>query len=352
MSGGLIHKISNNELIANRDKKLYSDDEKKYIELISIKHDSIVEPIGSFTYKIQKYYSDIDINQTIKIRNNDFKKIAKHFQEIAMDIMNSKYAYFSDLKLGVDPRYTDDRRKVRWTLQEIIRGEKTLQGNIKLRLEDALQMEAPIKLDIIGFMNDRFVEASTFFILEKENEDGTTEFVNIPNDFFERFKEELKREVKKYAYTEPYKLFKSVKRMWSLARVNKDFKMLKRLEPLINSNISLLGQINADIETIEILFNKLRSVPLKDIITTINSIGKRISTITDVYLSEGIIIDYLERIKEMLTKNIGSQEDIKRELMDMHDYILEIMNMETYEYMKKNKLYPIDKEYLPKNTEK
>ncbi len=349
MSGGLIHKISNQDLIANRNPKLYSDDERKYIELISIKHDSLIEPIGSFTYEIQKYPSDIDINQTVKIRNNNFKMIAKHFREIAVNIMKSKLVYFSDLKLGLDIRYPDDRDKfiIRWSIPEIILGYKVLPQNKILKLEDALQMKAPIKLDIIAFTDNRFIEASTFFILEKVNDDGTTEFVNIPADFFERFKDELKREVLKYIQLDTLKYFKAVKRMWSLARVNKDFKMLKRLEPLINSNLSLLGQINADIETLELLFEKASALPIHEMILTINSIGKRLSTIVDIKLDDNFLVDKLDKIKLLLNNYDGDSKKVEEELTKLHDYILNVMNKETSEYMKLHRLLPIPKDYLP-----
>lgn len=346
MPGGLIHNIKNSDLIANRNPKLYTDDERRYIELISIKHDSLIQPIGSFTYKIQKYPSDIDINQTIKIRNNNFKMIANHLKEIAINIMKAKDAYFSDFKMGVDERFLDDRDKfiVRWTIPEIVLGYKVLPGNKILKVEDAMKMISPMKLDVILFNGDRFIEASTFFILEKIKDDGSAEYVNIPKDFFERFQSQLKDEIQKYINS---KIFKSVKRMWSLARVRKDFNMLKVLEPMINSNLSLLSQINADLETLGLILNKANAIPINEMIKTMNSVGKRLSTIADIKLDEAYLVDKIDRIKYLLSNYNGDKIKILENLDLLHNHLLNIINRETTEYMKINELLPIPNDYLP-----
>lgn len=348
MSGGLIHKITNDDLIANRNPKLYSDDERKYIDLISVR-DSIVDPIGSFTYKIQKYPSDIDINQTIKIKNGNFKTIVNQLKRIAVNIMKAKNVYFSDFKAGVDVRYPEDRDKyiLRWTIPEILLGKKVLPGNKIITLEEVLQMKSVLKLDIIVFTDGRFIETSTFFILEKLNDNGTTEFINIPANFFEMFTEELKREVLKYTKPETLKFFKAVKRMWSLARVTKDIKMLKKLEPLINSNLSLVSQINADLETLELLLDKTNDIPIEKIIQTINSIGKRLSTIIDIKLDDNMLANELQKVKDLLSNYNGDKEGIKHIFESIHDYLLNALNSETYKYLKIHKLFPINKKYLP-----
>ncbi len=77
-----------------------------------------------------------------------------------------------------------------------------------------------------------------------------------------------------------------------------------------------------------------------------DSIAKRISTIADIELDEEMIGDEIEDIKEML-KTGEQSENIDERIKEMHDYILEIINKETMEYMKLNGLYPISQEYLP-----
>lgn len=350
MEGGLIHRISNRELLATRDPKYYTEDEKKYIDLLSV-DGSEVQPLGSFTFKIQKYPSDIDINQTIKIRNNNFKVIADNLRNIAMRIMREKNVYFSDLKLGIDNRYPNNKDKfiVRWSISDLINGYKMLPDNKVLTIEDALKMQSVIKLDIIGFTDNRFIEASTFFLLEKIDNDGNITYVNVPADFFDKYIEALKGEVLKYTSEPNIKYFKAVKRMWSLARINKDMKTLKKLEPMINSNLSLLGQINADLETLVLLIEKTQNIPnnkkpYKEIDLTLNSIGKRISTITDIDIDDSFVINKLEKARRLIN---NYDHGIINELEELHDYILSIINAESYLYMTKHKIYPIDKAYLP-----
>lgn len=346
MKGGLIHEVNNKELLGNRDKNLYTEEEKKFISLLRIEHNSILNPIGSFTYKIQKYYSDIDINQIIKIKNDDFDLMIKDLQNIIKKIIFEPLVYFSDFKAGIDNRYPDDRDKyiIRWSIPDILRGYKWLPDNKLLSLKDALKMKSIVKLDIIAFTENRFIEASTFFILEKINENGSSEFINIPNNFFEIFTNQLKEEILKYTKKDSLKYFKTVKRMFSLARVKKDYKMLQKLEPLINSNLSLLGQINADLETIELLYEKAHKLPIKEMLLTMDSISKRLSTIADIKLDYNFLINKLSNIKNSLK---SGDIDISSDVIDIHDYLINVMNKETLQYMKRNKLYPIDKNYLP-----
>lgn len=352
MIGGLIHRISNRELLATRDPKYYTEDEKRYIELLSV-DDSTVQPLGSFTFKVQKYPSDIDINQTVKIRHNNFKIMAQNLRNIAIKLIGMKNVFFSDLKLGIDERYPDDKEKfiIRWTPTDLIKGFKILPHNKVLTIEEALQMKSVIKLDIIGFTDNRFIEASTFFVLEKINDDGSTTFVNIPDDFFEKYIGALKDEVYKYTHEPNIKYFKAVKRMWSLARITKDMATLRKLEPMINSNLSLLGQVNADIETLILLVEKTHHLPtnkkpFEEIGKTLNSIGRRISTITDIDIDDPFVIEKLEAARSLIH---AYDHGIISELEELHDYILSVINDESIKYMKKHKLYPIDKNYLPHN---
>lgn len=360
VKGGIIHKISNADLFANRDTNLYTDDEKKYIELLSVKNDSFVLPIGSFTYKIQKYPSDIDINQTVIIRNNNFGNILNSLKLIVSEIINSPLVYFADFKAGFDDRYEPWDREyyiIRWNPDEILKGFKVLPEGKIITLNEAIQMKGIIKLDIIAYTENRFIEASTFFILQKINPDGSSNYVNVPDDFFSLFVGDLKKEIKKYSSPETLKLFKAVKRMYSLARLRKDITTLKRLAPMIDSNLSLLGQINADIETMGLMLEKIyfNMLPFKELTKTLDSIGKRASTIIDIPLNIKFIANTLSQLKFQFNKlkdipGFKGKSAILPDLIKLHDYFLNVINQQTGYYMKANKLLPINKEYLPSSV--
>lgn len=342
MSGGLINIVDDENLIALRNKNLYTDQEKEFIKLLSIKHDSHVTPIGSFALKIQKYPSDIDINQVVTIKNNNFSRFTEDLKGIVRGINKKPLTYFSDFKAGVDERYPDDKEKfvLRWSPEEILRGYKILPGNKKMTIEEAVSMKGVLKMDIIVYSNGRFIEESTFFILERP--DGS--LINLPDNFYELFVEALKKDIKKYSQPGPdIKLFKSVKRMWSLARLKRDVNMLRKLKPLIVSNLSLLGQINADLETIILLTNKTNKLPKKEINNALDLIGKNISTIADIPLDYDLLTRTILALKECKS---DCKEKIKKYLEQLHDYLLSVINKSALQYMKYINLYPVPLEYV------
>jgi len=339
---GLIGQVSDEDLLKKRNPIAYTDDEKKTIDLLSLK-DALVNPIGSFTFEVQKYPSDIDIDQFIEIKySNDYDLIRK-FKELIINILSDKNTYFSDFKAGLDLRFPNDRDKliVRWTPEEIIAGFKILPGNINLNLLDAMETISPVKLDIIRYVDDRFIEASTFFWLTKKR-DGEIEFINRPDNYEELFEVTLKNEVKKYSSPETFKIFKAVKRMWSLARLKGDIETLKKLQPIIISNLSLLSQINADLETITFLYEKGYNVQESKLKKAIELMIKKISTIADIHLNQDELYNHLLNI--ITNKDI---EDKIHSLEYLHEYLLDIINKETVEYMTLNHLLPINSNYLP-----
>jgi len=347
IKGGLIGTITDKNLLAPKNENLYTDDEKQFMELIKIKHDSVMIPIGSFTQKIQSKPSDIDINQIIIINNNSIDQFIIDLQNIIININVTPNVYFSDFKAGIDERFPDvkDKYILRWSPEEIITGYKILDGNIKMTLKEALQMKSIVKLDIIIFINDRFIEESTFYILV--NVSGEEQhFINLPDNYFELFIGALKNDIYKYSQADTFKLLKSVKRMWSLARIKKDIEMLRKLSPMITSNLFLLSQINADLETMGLLADKVDNPPIKLLLKAINLIGKNLSTIADIDLDDNKIINILNNIKILLTDGYNNEE-FEKLLSMLHDYLLDVINKETVEYMEQNNLLPIPDDYLP-----
>lgn len=342
-NGGIINVINDHNLIAQRDTRLYTEDEKHFINLLKIKHDAVISPIGSFTLKAQKYPSDIDINQTITIKQNNFKTFVNDLKGIVSNILKTPMVYFSDFKAGVDSRYPNDKDKfiLRWSPQEILNGYKILPGNVRISLEKAVSMKGILKMDIIVYWNGRFIEESTFFILQKE--DGS--YINVPDDFYEIFVDALKKDIYKYSQKgENFKLFKSVKRMWSLARLMRDYNMLRKLKPMIVSDLSLLGQINADLETIKLLTEKTNNLPIKEINEAINLFGKNLSTIADITFDEEKLVGLLDYLKQCNNKRCDGK--FNHALEELHNYLLEVINSETLQYMKSVNLYPIELDYI------
>jgi len=135
--------------------------------------------------------------------------------------------------------------------------------------------------------------------------------------------------------------------MWSLARLQKDIPILKKLAPAIDSNLSLLGQINADIETIILLIDKYGKsiIKLPNIQNILNGFEKRLSTIIDIDFPFEEILAKIEILKDLSLRGWGTRAE--KILSSLHDQILDIINTESLEFMHSVNLWPIPKNYLP-----
>jgi hypothetical protein len=167
---------------------------------------------------------------------------------------------------------------------------------------------------------------STFFILKSN--DG---IINVDKNFFDNIQEELFNDIQKYRNIKP---FKAAKRLWSLSKIRHDVETLNKLEYLINSSLSILSQINADIETLQLLINKNINYDKNYILIEIDTFIDRITRILDIDLIEDEIIKMIRDIK---TSFINNDNNIISNLTKLHDYLLSIINKETLEYLDKIK---------------
>ena len=209
---------------------------------------SVAKPIGSSTFKIQKYFSDIDINDEIHLSNVSptvFSKIiASKIQEVVRNIKKYPLTFFSDFKCGIDP---DTKEPFHWTESELVRGY-IIRNRRTFTLQNLLLTKSIVKLDVISYYEGRFIEASSFFILSLDGHN-----INVNDDFMDEFITHAAADGLHFFKEKP---FKTVKRIWSIARILQDTKTLTTLKDLILSDVSLLSQINSDCETMILLIEK------------------------------------------------------------------------------------------------
>ncbi len=343
--GGLIHNYTDGQLMAQRKPEYYTDTEKEIIDLLKIE-DSQVMPVGSFTFSIQKYPSDIDINENVVISsvNGFVKNLKAMIKKISSKSSRKKGIFFSDFKAGEDK----DGNGIHWSVDEIMEGKKKIEGKEYL-LTDALQTKSVIKIDIIVLDHQRIIEASAFFILYLKEGDEIKP-INIDENFFDTYVDNLAKDIVKYKSEKP---FKAIKRLWSLSRIKKDIPMLRKLSQLIDSNVSVLGQISADLETIELLLDKYGPSGMLDekkvkekLISVVNGFQKRLSTVDDMEsLSE--ILDKVQGNIDVIKWQIGESSLTSKKAIDMtkhiisevHDDINKIIKKETNDFLKYNKIF-------------
>lgn len=113
---------------------------------------SDVQPVGSYSQVTLPYWSDIDVNDKVSTTyNNVASELINKFKQLA----TSSKIHFSDFKTG----------STHWNLSE-------LAGLSPQYLAQVLRHSGVIKLDVIFFENNRFIEQSTFFMIHPPMWDG------------------------------------------------------------------------------------------------------------------------------------------------------------------------------------
>jgi hypothetical protein len=172
---------------------------------------------------------------------------------------------------------------------------------------------------------------------------GNRHILNFANDL-SNLQDALKYEVQKYAFSkDAFKPFKMVKRMWSLARSNKDFKIIKLLTPLMQTDLGRLSQISSEIETLVNMLENIRTPPMLSIIKQIDGYLLRIASIFELNINEKNTINEFHK----LLKHKNDKEYLIKHLKELKKFFTGIINNETIHQLKEMGLYPPPANYLP-----
>jgi hypothetical protein len=241
-----------------------------------------------------------------------------------------------------------DKKTVRWTLNELIKGEKTLVGGKKLTLEEAITQKTAVKIDVWSkVQSNRFVEVTNFFLFIYIDEKGEEHVMNLElGDLIESFM----KDIILYSTEEHKKSMKVAKRIWQLSTYLNYQEMLNKLYPLFQSDIGLLNQIASDIDVLKMMLVKLPNPPLQDMITEIDEFKSRLSTFQEVKLDENLIYLIIDSITENYQKygNNVDKNFIIDNLSYLEEYFLNIVENYASSYLKEN---DINREQLVKYIE-
>ena len=330
---GLIGKIDTTQLDLIKSNDEIPEMIKKYVKMITIPDTEVIR-VGSSMIKIQPYFSDVDVMNIIHKKINS-EELVKFFigelKKLISIIAQEKDMFFSDFKVG----------GLHWTLEQIQQ-----EKNGELSLYDACFVKDVIKLDIITPYDGRYLEMSTFFILKSINE-----YINVESNYFDTFKKSLLKDISHYQDSKP---FKAIKRVWSLARILKDSKTLDLLHKLIKSNIALLAQVNADIETLVLLVEHKSKYDVEFVLNELDGFRERLSTILDIKLDFEKINLIIDNIKLLFRfQNLTEAEiNICGSLNKLHNYLMEYINKETLDYLASIQYkFPIEKSSEPIDTQ-
>lgn len=401
------------ELIATKPLDSYSEDQMDNIRLLSTSKDLAipfgsaayrVQKYPGDLDLLETFVGCCSIEEVVE-------SFAKKLMEIASNIKKSRLHYFSEFKAGLDKRYDIDigpinnglyypnrvtirqkitelyqnnlldnleysivdkilniksmylggdeydvvyyifrnRKIVRWSLDEILKGYKMLPGNLKLSLIEALKIKTSVKIDLITFVDGRFVEVTNFFILLEKDESGNYIEINLDYNFLDRneyrrvYDIQIKNEIEKLYYSNIfYSPFKMSKRMWAYSRTFKNFNEIEMLTPLVTGNISLMYQIKSEIDAIIRIFELTKSPPIVHIYNQLSGMKGRLSNVIELMPNELMQFNYY------IDSIVRSDSDDKKSILSMiKKFLTYYINMFTIIELNKIKHNPPPRYFLP-----
>lgn len=302
-----------------RDFESYSENVKFVLNILSI--NEVPRVVGSAKYLEHRYPGDIDAMEVVTVNGNREEALdfyTNQLQSVAQELnIASHNLYLSDFKAGLDTRFDSDITKdttkcemkkiigdlyyegliyndevedmynamdkwedfkeilrrlktVRWELDEVIMGEKVLRKNKLIKFRDAIAMDTVVKIDVISWLEERFISVEMFYLLQYK-------YDGVINTFFEQgnYYKGLVGEVQKYANPDNYNPLKLVKRLWNLSTLVDCTKTLEDIIPLLQSDAAALNQIKSDAEVLIDLLDKFNNVPIGKVFLEVIHFRKR-----------------------------------------------------------------------------
>jgi hypothetical protein len=249
----------------------------------------------------------------------------------------------------------------RWTGKELLNGYKILPINRKILLEDAIYLSTyynnlykkengfVIKIDIYRDIGNKILEYGNlinFYYNDGQNLRKDLTYKGYLDTTFQSISSELTNYL--YQITPKYNNFiKYTKRLYVLARINKDMNTIKQLTNFFHTDINFLNGINNEIKLIITMLKTYKNAPMNTIYKQLDNLKFNISSIIYVNIDHQklyyIINDIIEKQKKY------NNEKIVEILEDLSDYLDQIVNDKTKEYLINNKLLPPKKIYYDEN---
>jgi predicted DNA-binding transcriptional regulator len=159
---------------------------------------------------------------------------------------------------------------VRWSVAEVLEGEKRLKDGRTYTLQDGFSSHGITKVDVVAWIqNNRYTEfAMIYFLFNNGKELNPVKF---------DYEDSLKESILYYASEGMY--FKVLKRQFSLAKFKDDKKQMEKLTEILNSDLGRLYHIVSDIRTLVFLLEEQSKLRMSDIKFEIDQFKGRMANI-------------------------------------------------------------------------
>jgi hypothetical protein len=344
LKGGLIHEIPKSKLGESRSPESIPELANKLVEYLCLQNNMFITKnkyniYGSFSYRLQSFPGDIDSTNIVEyatVEDIVCKDVVKQLQNLTKKLLsNNLNRYYSDLKCGTYP----NGEPIHWKAHEVLQGFRDpnvddingFKSEKKITLYDAVnERGAMIKLDMLAMYMDRYVEVSCLYQILTLDGPLTHQMEDDMNEFLSSLAKDTGKQLKKG------KIFKVIKRMFSNAKLRGDTKTLKILEPLINSNLSRLASLKADLSTLKLLLS-VGKFPDNEILK--NQLDKFKFSLENVLDIKLPFDDIYKKIDTLYTSIKAKKMTASNKLLDDIETTLDdVINTETLSYLKSIKI--------------
>jgi hypothetical protein len=198
---------------------------------------------------------------------------------------------------------------IRWSVPEVLANTKRLRDGSAFTLEEAFNTDGISKLDVIGLVaNSRFTDFSVIYQFRCNGKVLNPEPIDVRRSLEENI----------IAYKQDGNYFKVLKRLFALAKLLKDDKLIVELNPILNSDLGRLYHIVSDMGTLITLLDEHTKVPMNIIRFEIDQFISRLSNIYELrdYLKkDDQIVGTIKNILKMPPSRMkGALEKLHKEL--------------------------------------
>lgn len=370
------------------------------------------DPYGSYIYRLQKWPADVDLYEVMDSFKTSGDAVNYFVTKIKSIIRGlNKKLLFSELKAGLDEAYNielgslingifhidknlknnlynaykknlftldeyssldeaiknnnsnpktgslnydyinnliREKRVLRWTKEEIIRGYKIIRKK-RVSLRDAIKDNTMIKIDYIFLNNGKYVEITNLMFLSyREVSKEGIQYYSVGLSWKDLFRSELlQKEIEKFYYSDKYyNPFKMCKRMFSFMRNKRNYEYLNQLKGLLAGEVSLLYQIKSELEIILLVIERVYRPQMEIINNMLQEIKLRLNYVLNISRNEIIIFSQeIDRITELYDK----KEKLKK-IKELKEKIVIIINYLTIKELNKSGLIPLPNFFLPDNN--
>jgi len=323
-----------NETITKSYPENYPSDAVAILDAMSFSGGKDVTVLGSMSLRSQQYAGDYDAYEIVRRKGSKEKvldDLAAEFKQIIKKLRGMLNVFIGDIKAGIIPEWlvigenagvvngkitgfnatqskgkldelyrakviTEGERKeaegllkdkmsaedfllarkqikfhiVRWTVPEVLAGSKVLRDGRRFTLQEAFSSPAIVKLDTIGLVqNSKFTDFSIIYEFDCGGQTLQPSFEDIGKSLLEDI----------IAYKAEKNPFKVLKRKFALAKFENDDKAIKKLTPILNSDLGRLYSLLSDVGTLIKLLEEEHKVPMEKMRYEIDQFKSRMASI-------------------------------------------------------------------------